>query len=188
MKRLETEADSQTGQSAMEGETSEEEIENNHNSRVTFLLTWNRSVIQSSCMVILGTIVLKPLLKKTQFGNLDGRKNTHKNERCSLQWEWQPLNITAVFTFTYFLRILVILGKLFSEFLEGNVSDFKSYLWKSLLAVVLILYTRMNPTCFSFPIGDIASSSFVFMRWGKKFYKDLHFFTKQHFSTPKNQI
>lgn len=39
MKRLETEADSQTGQSAMEGETSEEEIENNHNSRVTFLLT-----------------------------------------------------------------------------------------------------------------------------------------------------
>lgn len=74
MKRLETEADSQTGQSAMEGETSEEEIENNHNSRVTFLLTWNRSVIQSLWMVILRTIVLKPLPKKTQFGNLEERK------------------------------------------------------------------------------------------------------------------
>lgn len=125
--------------------------------------------------------------QENSIWKLGREKNTHKNEKCSLQWEWQPLNITAVFTFTYFLRILVIIGKLFSEFLEGNVSDFKSYLWKSLLAVVLILYTRMNPTCFSFLIGDIASSSFVFMRWGK-FYKDLHFFTKQHFSTPKNQI
>ena len=187
MKRLETEADSQTGQSAVEGETSEEEIENNHNSRVTFLLTWNRSVIQSLWMVILRTIVLKPLPKKTHFGNLEERKiHTRMRDEVSNEndnhWILQQCSLSQ-----YFLRILVIIGKLFSEFLEGNVSDFKSYLWKSLLAVVLILYTRMNPTCFSFLIGNIASSSFAFMRWGK-FYKDLHFFTKQHFSTPKNQI
>ena len=130
MKRLETEADSQTGQSAVEGETSEEEIENNHNSRVTFLLTWNRSVIQSSYMVILGTIVLKPLLKKTQFGNLEERKiHTRMRDVVSNEndnhWILQQCSLSQ-----YFLRILVILGKLFSEFLEGNVSDFKSYLWK----------------------------------------------------------